>query len=655
MRRFINPVLALVAVAVLSACSPVDDPGTGGTATTTPTPTTTATAAPLLFGIGMHIEPVGPTAQMGGNPGASAGYNDPGAFERAAGDIQAVAEIVAAHDGRMTIQSQSPFTTVAVREGSTVLADLEEAGHEIGLHFHEDAHLGKETASVPLDQWCEVMREEVGFLHDAGVDEVAYWSGGNLYPQLLEAAECAGLSVNSDWKNPATQETAPELTGTVPWRPSGGTDGTDVTAFATHDPDGPVVFLPEGAYDRTDYASGRREMTDEEYFAYLETSLLVSIEAAEAGKVNVFHFTVHAGEFRGNANDPFGVIERFLADVVDPLVAEGKVEWATFSEMAAAFEGWEAANPGVDPRAGTAAAAAPPSTTVTPPAQGGAAPLPGQPPAGNAPRGAAALPGSVERDITYCTRDGEELKMDVYHPEDPNGAAVVFIHGGGWTSGSKNGGSGSEMWPELLGRGYLVVSIDYRLAPEHPFPAQMEDVTCAVLYLKRHADELGIDPERIGAYGGSAGGHLASLLGTTGGHGYEGGITSLTAEVAAVVDLFGPTDLTVDFDGASERIITTVFGATDRGSKVLVQASPVHNVSSDDPPFLIVHGELDELVPVEQGEALYEALVAARVDAEFVPVQNANHGFSPTGGPISPTRVEITRLVADFFDEHLGG
>ncbi len=652
MRRFINPILVFAAVSVLAACSPLDDPGTGGTATATTT--TTAAETPLLFGIGMHIEPVGGTAQMAGSPGASAGYNTAPAFERAVEDIQAVVDNVEAHDGRLTIQSQSPFTTTAVREGSTALADWEDAGHEVGLHFHEDAHLGKETAGLPVERWCEVMKEEVGFLSEAGVDEVAYWSGGNLYPDLLAAAECAGLSVNSDWKNPTTQQTAPELAGTVPWRPSGGTDGTDVTAFATHDPEGAIVFLPEGAYDRTDYASGRREMTDEEYFAYLEASLLASIEAAEAGKVNVFHFTLHPGEFRGDAGNQFGAMERFLAEVVDPLVAEGKVEWATFSEMAAAFETWEAANPGVDPRAGTVSATAAPSATKTPSAQGGAAPQPGQPPAANAPRGAAALPGSVERDLTYCTRDGEELKMDVYTPDDPNGAAVMFIHGGGWTSGSKDGGSGSEMWPELLGRGYLVASIDYRLAPEHPFPAQMEDVTCAVLYLKRNAAELGIDPERIGAYGGSAGGHLASLLGTTGGHGYEGGITSLTAEVAAVVDLFGPTDLTVDFDGASERIITTVFGATDRNSKVLVQASPVRNVSADDPPFLIIHGELDELVPIVQGEALYEALVAAGVEAEFVPVKNANHGFTPTGGPISPTRVEITRMVADFFDEHLG-
>lgn len=647
--RYVRFLLLLVAVSVLAACSPVDEPRTGGDATAGPAPEET----PLLFGIGMHIEPVGATAQMAGSPGASAGYNTAQAFARAVEDIQTVVDIVEAHDGRLTIQSQSPFTTTAAREGSTALADWEEAGHEIGLHFHEDAHLGKETASLPVERWCEVMREEVGFLREAGVDEVAYWSGGNLYPDVLEAAECAGLSVNSDWKNPATQETAPELAGTVPWRPSGGTDGTEVTAFATHDPDGPIVFLPEGAYDRTDYASGRREMTDEEYFAYLEASLLSSIEAAGAGKVNVFHFTVHPGEFRGNAGEPFGVIERFLAEVVDPLVAEGKVEWATFSGMAAAFEEWEAANPGEDPRAGqgepASPAAAPPASPSAIAATPDGAPRDG----GQPPRG-AALPGTVERDITYCTQGGEDLKMDLYRPEEPSGAAVLFIHGGGWTAGSKNGGSGSEMWPELLGRGYLVASIDYRLAPEHPFPAQMEDVTCAVLYLKRNAAELGIDPERIGAYGGSAGGHLASLLGTTGGHGYEGGITSLDAEVAAVVDLFGPTDLTVEFNGASERIITTVFGAADRGSKVLVQASPVHNVSADDPPFLIIHGELDELVPIEQGQALYEALVSAGVDVEFVPVKNANHGFTPTGGPISPTRVEITRMVADFFDEHLG-
>jgi acetyl esterase/lipase len=292
------------------------------------------------------------------------------------------------------------------------------------------------------------------------------------------------------------------------------------------------------------------------------------------------------------------------------------------------------------------AATTPASTATATPTQSQAEPTRARPEK-------EAVPGTVDRDVTYCTRGDTALKADIYHPETPNGAAVMFVHGGGWTSGSKTSGTGSEAWPELLKRGYLVMSIDYRLAPEDPFPAQMQDVTCAVLYLKREATRLGIDPERIGAYGGSAGGHLVALLGTTGGHGYEAGITTLNAEVAAVVDLFGPTNLTVDFDGASGQIISTVFGTTDRTSKVLQQASPLHNVSSDDPPFLIIHGEEDTLVPIRQSELLDEALRAVGVESTLVRVQHAAHGFRPQGGDISPSRNEITQLIADFFDEHL--
>jgi len=300
---------------------------------------------------------------------------------------------------------------------------------------------------------------------------------------------------------------------------------------------------------------------------------------------------------------------------------------------------------------GTAAATATPTTV--PAVTATAAPTQSQAEPTRARPGKEALPGTVDRDVTYCTRGDTALKADIYHPDTPNGAAVMFVHGGGWTSGDKTSGTGSEAWPELLKRGYLVMSIDYRLAPEDPFPAQMQDVTCAVLFLKREATHLGIDPERIGAYGGSAGGHLVALLGTTGGHGYEAGITTRNAEVAAVVDLFGPTNLTVDFDGASGQIISTVFGTTDRNSKVLQQASPLHNVSSDDPPFLIIHGEEDTLVPIRQSEVLHEALLAAGVESTLVRVQNAAHSFRPQGGDISPSRNEITQLIADFFDEHL--
>ncbi len=306
----------------------------------------------LYFAIGIHIEPMGETAQ--GFSSGKADYHNAVYFNRQVQDILTVTQIVEAHGGRMTIQAQSPFTTVAIESGETVLADLAARGHEIALHFHEDAHLGKNSASLSVQQWCDVMKEEIGYIEQAsGETDIRYWSGGNLYPNLYETAECAGLDVNSDWKNPNTQTTDMSLIGVTPWRPTGGTDGTDFTLFATHDPNGAIVFLPEGQYDKTNFAASRRSDNaggDEAYFEYLKESLYASLDAAQPGKVNVFHFTIHAGEFRGDPNDPFGVIEKFLTEVVDPLVASGRIQWATYSQMADAFMAWEQANPGVDPR-----------------------------------------------------------------------------------------------------------------------------------------------------------------------------------------------------------------------------------------------------------------------------------------------------------------
>jgi len=317
----------------------------------------------LLFTIGMHIEPMGTTAQ--GFQSGKADYNNPRVFQRHADDIDLLAQIVEAHGGVMVFQAQSPFTTQAIALGNTLLADLAARGHEIALHFHEDAHLGPNPEALPPDQWCAVMKEEIGYIQQAsGVEHVRYWSGGNLYPHLLEAATCAGLEVNSDWKNPHTQTTDLSLVGVHPWRPAGSPNGEDVTAFATHDPNGAVIFLPEGQYDQSNFASMRRSEDmggDEAYFEYLKTQLYASLEAAEPGKVNVFHFTVHPGEFRGGPNDePFAVIDRFLTEVIDPLVAEGRVQWATFSQMADAYIAWEQA------QAGASSALPPQPTTPSP-------------------------------------------------------------------------------------------------------------------------------------------------------------------------------------------------------------------------------------------------------------------------------------------------
>jgi acetyl esterase/lipase len=578
----------------------------------------------LLFGIGMHIEPLGRTAQ--GYGGGGADYRQGPLFERHAQDILAVAKIVEGHGGRMIVQAQSPFTQVALSKGNTILRDLEARGHEIALHFHEDAHLGRNPERLPVQTWCAVMQEEISYIQQAGAQKkIRYWSGGNLYTGVLEAASCAGLDVMSDWKNYKTQRTDLSLVGVHPWRPAGGPSETDLSKFATHDPNGRVIFLPEGNYSREDFASSRRAAGgDAAYFEYLKTELLRSLEVARADKVNVFHFTIHPGEFRGDPTRPFGVIEDFLTNVVDPLVKAGKVRWATFSQMADEFIAWEKAHPGVDPRSASLSA---------------------QPP----------LP--TERDVTYCTLDNVELKMDIYRPQGSTAPtpALLYVHGGGWTGGDKRSGEGIRDIPELLARGYLVAAVNYRLAPRYKFPAMIEDVKCAVRFLRANAERFSINPEKIGAWGGSAGGHLVALLGTADATaGWDvGQYLEQSSRVQAVVDMYGPTDLTVLFEGANPRLMEQVFGTSDRNSETLQKASPVNWVSSDDPPFLILHGERDPLVPVSQSQIFYEKLQAAGVPATFVIVKNAGHGFAPLGGPISPSRQELTKMIADFFDQYL--
>jgi acetyl esterase/lipase len=559
---------------------------------------------------------------------AGADYRQGPLFERHVQDILAVAKIVEGHGGRMTVQAQSPFTQVALSKGNTILRDLETRGHEIALHFHEDAHLGRDPERLPVQAWCAVMQEEISYIQRAGAQKkIRYWSGGNLYTGIVEAASCAGLDVMSDWKNPRTQRTDLLLVGVHPWRPAGGPSETDLSKFATHDPNGKVIFLPEGAYDPEKFKDKNAIIArggDQAWFEVIREALERSLESAKADRVNVFHFTVHPGEFRGDPTRPFGVIEDFLTNVVDPLVKAGKVRWATFSQMADEFIAWEKAHPGVDPRSASLSA---------------------QPP----------LP--TERDVTYCTLDGVELKMDIYRPQRSAAPtpALLYVHGGGWTGGDKRSGEGIRDIPELLARGYLVAAVNYRLAPRYKFPAMIEDVKCAVRFLRANAERFSINPEKIGAWGGSAGGHLVALLGTADATaGWDvGQYLEQSSRVQAVVDMYGPTDLTVLFEGANPRLMEQVFGTSDRNSETLQKASPVNWVSSDDPPFLILHGERDPLVPVSQSQIFYEKLRAAGVPATFVIVKNAGHGFAPLGGPISPSRQELTKMIADFFDQYL--
>jgi acetyl esterase/lipase len=154
------------------------------------------------------------------------------------------------------------------------------------------------------------------------------------------------------------------------------------------------------------------------------------------------------------------------------------------------------------------------------------------------------------RDVIYGKADAVELKMDIYFPPNEEGKpvpAVMFVHGGAWSVGDKSRMTFSQLLPLLVKRGYLVTSINYRLAPKYKFSAQIEDAKCAVRFLRAHAGEFNLDPNRIGVEGESAGGHLVALLGLTDANaGFEGngGWNDQSSRVEAVADLFGPADLT---------------------------------------------------------------------------------------------------------------
>lgn len=266
--------------------------------------------------------------------------------------------------------------------------------------------------------------------------------------------------------------------------------------------------------------------------------------------------------------------------------------------------------------------------------------------------------GTMERDVTYGTVDGFDLKMDIYYPTTATGPvpSVLHVHGGGWTKGDKALTAGIIDIVRLLRQGYLVASINYRLAPKYNFPAQIQDVKCAVRYLRAHASEYGVDPDHIGAFGGSAGGHLVTLLGVTddsAGFDDSGGWHQQSSRVQAVADMFGPSNLTVIFEGAMPPLLIKVFGTRDRNSDIVVQASPVTHVTADDPPFLILHGEKDKLVPISQSQILHEKLLAAGVSSTLVIVKNAGHGFMPAGGIPDPNPFELSGLLIKFFNQHL--
>lgn len=258
----------------------------------------------------------------------------------------------------------------------------------------------------------------------------------------------------------------------------------------------------------------------------------------------------------------------------------------------------------------------------------------------------------VQKDLEYGRSGDRPLLLDLYRPRDAKERlpVVMWVHGGGWNKGSKD--RCPATW--LTDHGYAVASINYRLTDEAQWPAQIDDCRTAVRWFRAHADEYGLDGNRIAAWGGSAGGHLVALLGTLDPPGNE----TVSSRVQAVCDWYGPSDLltmppNVLTPGKTEADLANSNGAKLLGGVVrdrlelARQASAIYQVSADDPPFLIMHGDKDAAVPLEQSERLHEKLKTAGVTSTLQVLDGAGHG-----GKEFQT-AEVRQVILEFFNRHL--
>lgn len=283
------------------------------------------------------------------------------------------------------------------------------------------------------------------------------------------------------------------------------------------------------------------------------------------------------------------------------------------------------------------------------------------------PGGVTGLP-----DLTYSTVSGfRPLTLDLYLPASQvSGGApvIIYVHGGGWTSGHTRHSGAFENWPGVLaslaGKGYVVASLNYRLSSEAPSPAAEQDVKSAVRWLRGNAARFGIDKRRIGIWGGSAGGQLAALAGTS------CGVSALEPPpvadakaplesdcVQAVVTWYGVFDLTpltknVAAPPPVARYLGCEAGACPDDKVAL--ASAIRYIDRNDPPFLLIHGALDKTVAVSQSEHFHAALQAHAVKSQLLVLPDVDHSF--VGSTPQLTRdasLRALRATIDFFDATL--
>ncbi len=280
---------------------------------------------------------------------------------------------------------------------------------------------------------------------------------------------------------------------------------------------------------------------------------------------------------------------------------------------------------------------------------------------------------TVEKNVVYGMHSGLALLMDVYFPAASKERAVVFVPGSAWSRPLgydapqlKDAPIAQDFAKALTDAGYTVFALNHRATPRFQYPAPVEDVQRAVRFIRANAARFGIDPQAIGASGASSGGHLVSMVGTLDGEGDPAdpdSINRLSSEVQAVVALFTPFDLTKQFQhsvtgGIPEALflgawIVPETSPTELEYRRYVVASPITHVTSDDPPFLLIHGDADTAVPIEHSIAMEAALRHAGVEVTFVRVPGGGHGRNFGFAADDPRLPNYLESVVRWFDAHL--
>ncbi len=257
--------------------------------------------------------------------------------------------------------------------------------------------------------------------------------------------------------------------------------------------------------------------------------------------------------------------------------------------------------------------------------------------------------------VEYGNAGGVSLKLDLYLPKGNNKPVpgLLFIHGGGWASGKTTDYRYYAM--RFAKRGYVVVSITYRFVDKAPFPACVQDAKCAVRWMRANAEKYHVDPDRIAAIGGSAGGHLSMMLGYSADvpelEG-DGGHAGFSSAVQAVVDLYGPVDITLPEARDNPTVLRFFGGKTyDEAPEQYRLASPITHLDKNDPPTLIFHGTIDDVVPVAQSDLLEQKLKELGVPVTYDKVK----GFPHTMDICQEVNVRCQWFMVRFLDTYLKG